>query len=145
MKKINNFSGEYFFLSNFYSAPVKYEGTIYRNNEAAFQAQKCINPANKQKFIDLIPSEAKRLGRRIELRRDWENVKVSIMKNIVKAKFEQNSKLAEKLIATKDTHLEEGNSWGDRVWGTVNGIGTNKLGKILMEVRNEIIELKKIA
>ena len=88
--------------------------------------------------MKLSPSEAKRLGRRVSLRRDWEDVKVSIMEEVVRAKFTQNAELADKLLATGDAHLEEGNTWGDRVWGTVNGIGANQLGIILMKIRDEI-------
>ena len=53
------------------------------------------------------------------------------------------SDLKEKLLATGDEHLEEGNTWGDTTWGTVNGIGENRLGKILMKVRNELQEESK--
>lgn len=58
----------------------------------------------------------------------------------MRAKFTQNTELAGKLLATGDTYLEEGNTWGDRVWGTVNGIGANQLGIILMKIRDEIRE-----
>lgn len=135
---INSFRGEYFFLSNFYEIPVEYEGVVYQNNEAAFQAQKCIDKGDRTKFANLSPNEAKKLGRKIPLREDWEQVKVSVMREIVRAKFAQNHDLAQKLIATGNAYLEEGNTWGDRTWGTVNGSGANHLGKILMEIREEI-------
>ena len=60
------------------------------------------------------------------------------MEEIVRAKFTQNIELADKLLATGDAYLEEGNTWGDRIWGTVNGSGANRLGFILMQVRAEI-------
>lgn len=60
------------------------------------------------------------------------------MYEICKAKFTQNEDLKEKLLATGNNILEEGNTWGDRVWGTVNGVGENRLGKILMRVREEL-------
>ena len=72
------------------------------------------------------------------LRGDWEEVKDNIMYEICKAKFTQNEDLKEKLLATGNDILEEGNTWGDRVWGTVNGVGENRLGKILMRVREEL-------
>ncbi len=137
---INSFTGEYFFLSNFYNAPVTYGGISYYNNEAAFQAQKCTDKADMQQFAQLDPSQAKRLGRSITLRKDWEQVKISLMTEIVRAKFTQNPELAEKLAATGGAHLEEGNNWGDRIWGTVNGVGANNLGKILMQIRDELRE-----
>lgn len=140
---INNFRGEYFFLSNFFTAPVTYNGVTFRNNEAAFQAQKCINPAAIPTFANLSPSDAKKAGRRVQLRKDWEDVKIGIMRDIVYAKFEQNPELKKKLLATGDAHLEEGNSWGDRTWGTVNGVGENYLGIILMAVRESMLEKEK--
>ena len=60
------------------------------------------------------------------------------MKDIVRAKFSQNEELAKKLLATNDEYLIEGNTWGDRFWGTVNGEGRNQLGIILMQVRDEL-------
>ena len=68
---INNFRGDYFFLSNFYECPVTYQGITYPNNETAFQAQKCINDSDKTKFMSLNPSAAKKLGMRVALRKDW--------------------------------------------------------------------------
>ena len=137
-KEIKSFRGEFFFLSNFYEAPVQYGGIVYQSNEAAFQAQKCANLTDRQKFAKLNPTEARHLGRSVPLRKDWEQIKISVMREIVKAKFEQNPDLAKKLLSTKDAYLEEGNTWGDRTWGTVNGAGANHLGRILMEVRKEI-------
>lgn len=137
-KVINSFRGEYFFLSNFYMAPVVYNGRLFTNSEAAFQAQKSKNPDRIKYFCNMNPYEAKRQGRRLPLRDDWENVKIDIMYNIVLAKFTQNPELKEKLLATGDAYLEEENNWGDRVWGTVNGFGHNHLGKILMDVRDRL-------
>lgn len=138
MNKINSFRDEYYFLSNFYECSVTYNGLTYKNNEAAFQAQKCINPKDREKFCNLRASESKKLGRRVVLRKDWEDIKIKVMTDIVKAKFEQNEDLQKKLLATEDAYLEEGNTWGDRIWGTVNGVGANNLGKILMNVRKEL-------
>lgn len=135
---INEFRGKYFFLSNFYMADVTYNGVTYTNNEAAFQAQKITDINQQREFSGLNPSKAKRKGRHVKLRKDWEDVKEDIMYEICKSKFTMNSDLAEKLLDTGDEYLEEGNTWGDRIWGTVNGKGENKLGKILMRVRDEL-------
>lgn len=138
MERISNFRGNYYFLSNFYPARVEYEGLTYGSNEAAFQAQKTLDMEDRRRFTVLDPYEAKRKGRRVTLRKDWEKAKEPIMRRIVFAKFSQNPELKEKLLATGDAYLEEGNDWGDRTWGTVNGIGENLLGKILMDVRDTL-------
>ncbi len=132
---INSFRDEYFFLSNFYLANVTHDGISYGSNEAAFQACKVVDPKDRKEFAFLNPSEAKRKGRHVRLRGDWEQVKEQIMYDIVLCKFTQNPDLKAKLLATGDAYLEEGNTWGDRTWGTVDGQGKNLLGKILMEVR----------
>lgn len=136
---INSFTGDYFFLSNFYECPVEYDGLKYLNNEAAFQAQKCIDPKDRPKFTKLNPTEAKKLGRSVSLRKDWEQIKIKVMTEIVEAKFTQNPDLLQKLLATGDAYLEEGNTWGDRVWGTVDGKGANNLGVILMQTREKLL------
>lgn len=133
---ISEFKGKYFFLSNFYSAPVTYLGKSFKNNEAAFQSAKC--PERSDEFLNLNPSEAKRLGRRVRLRNDWEEVKNDVMYDICKAKFSQNPKLAQLLINTGYADLIEGNTWGDKVWGVCDGVGENRLGKILMRIRTEM-------
>lgn len=134
------FRDKYFFLSNFYSAPVTYRGRTYLNNEAAFQAQKTLNEKEKEKFTTLNPSQAKYLGRRVKLRPDWEEVKDEIMFEICYAKFSQNVNLGERLIRTGTDYLCEENDWGDRYWGTVNGVGKNKLGTILMMIRDRLFK-----
>ena len=136
---INNFRGDYHYLSNFYEASVTYNGCSFTNNEAAFQSQKC--PSQMKAFENLDPSSAKRKGRHVTLRSDWEKVKIGIMGDIVLAKFTQNPQLRVKLLATDDAYLEEGNNWGDRIWGTVNGVGQNHLGNILMKVREKMRDM----
>lgn len=133
---ITLFKGDHFFLSNFYVAPVVYQGVRFENNEAAFQAAKC--PERMRDFCGLNPQAAKRLGRRVKLRPDWEAVKYDVMYQVCKAKFTQNSDLLDKLLATGEAELVEGNTWGDQVWGVCNGIGENHLGKTLMRIRSEL-------
>ena len=133
---INQFRGKYYFLSNFYSSPVTYEGLTYLSNEAAFQSAKTFS--DRECFTNLDPSSAKKLGRKVQLRPDWEETKYNVMYEIVKAKFTQNLDLKTKLLETDNQYLEEGNTWGDKICGTVNGVGENNLGKILMRVKDEI-------
>ena len=133
---INKFRGKYYFLSNLYETPVTWNGLTYLNNEAAFQSAKTFS--DRECFTNLDPSSAKKLGRKVQLRSDWENVKDDVMYEICKAKFSQNTELKKRLLSTGNEHLEEGNTWGDKIWGTVNGIGENRLGKILMRIREEL-------
>lgn len=132
------FDGEYTFLSNFYERQVVYQGLTYGSSEAAFQAQKTASAEERQVFTTLTPMQSKKMGRKITLRPDWEEVKTQVMYEIILAKFTQNTDLAEKLIATGDQELVEGNYWKDTCWGVCNGVGENRLGKILMRVREEI-------
>jgi ribA/ribD-fused uncharacterized protein len=133
--KIDRFEGKYYFLSNFYECPITYKGLTFTNTEAAFHAQK--NEYRAREFCHLNPSQSKQLGRKVQLRPDWETVKYDIMYEICKAKFEQHPDLKEQLLATGDAYLEEGNTWNDRCWGVCNGVGENNLGKILMRIRDE--------
>ncbi len=115
---ITDFNEErYRFLSNFYEARVEYGGLFYDSNEAAYQAQKCITEKEKITFTEYGPGKSKGAGRRVQLRPDWEAVKVGIMEEIVRAKFTQHPELAVKLLATGDKILVEGNHWGDSCWG----------------------------
>ena len=136
---IASFSGEYRFLSNFYVAEVWYEGVRYRSSEHAFQAAKTLCTAERAKVAAAKgPGEAKRLGRCLSLRHDWEDIKVDVMRAVVRDKFMRHADLREKLLATGSQVLVEGNSWGDKVWGVCKGKGTNWLGRVLMEVRGEL-------
>ena len=143
VKRIEQFRGQYFFLSNFYDAPVNYLGLTYQNNEAAFQSAKVIGTKQenqRQVFTHLAPNDAKRKGRHVSLRPDWEKTKDQVMYEIVKNKFTNNSDLQEKLLATDNAVLTEGNTWHDVYWGydMRQKRGQNKLGKILMRVRQEL-------
>lgn len=141
---IKIFDGEYAFLSNFYECPVIYDGIQYANSEAAFHAQKTLIADERKQFATLTPSQSKKLGRKITLRPDWEAVKTNIMYEIVLAKFTQNEDIAVKLLATGDEELVEGTYWHDNCWGDCycdkckDIQGENRLGKILMQVREEL-------
>jgi hypothetical protein len=136
--QIKGFFGDYRFLSNFELSTCLYDGILYPSSENAYQAAKSLDTQVRAQFVNIKPSESKKLGKQIQVREDWEKVKYGIMYNIVLDKFIRNSKLGDLLIETGDKYLEETNHWGDKVWGVCNGIGTNWLGKILMDVRNEI-------
>ena len=131
---------KYDFLSNFYDCKVTYDGITYRNSEAAFQAQKTKTKHERLRFAHLPPQKAKSMGRGVELREDWEEVKDQIMYEVVKAKFQQNPDLKQKLLDTGDAEIVEGNHHKDWYWGVDMGTmqGYNKLGKICEKVREEL-------
>ena len=136
---ISNFEGKYSFLSNFYERPVEWEEITYPSNEHAFQAAKVLNPVQRLEIAAAeTPGRAKRMGRRVSLRSDWEEIKDAIMLEIALCKFHQHSDLADKLLATGDATLIEGNWWGDKYWGVCDGEGLNKLGQTLMVVRAQL-------
>ena len=126
------FRGKYAFLSNFYEAPITIEGRRFRCVEAAFQAAKC--PQRAKEFENLSGSEAKRLGRKVALRSDWEESKLDIMYQLLAAKFAQHPELAEKLKATSGPIIED-NTWGDTYWGRCNSRGQNHLGQLLEQLK----------
>lgn len=126
------------FLSNFYPCMIEFEGQFYPSAEHAFQAAKSLDVEERKKYeVIRSASEAKKCGKSENLRPDWETVKIKIMKDILKSKFSRND-LKTQLLSTGDEELIEGNNHGDRFWGQVKGEGCNHLGKLLMEVREEI-------
>ena len=135
---INEFKEKYFFLSNFYNAPVIYEGLLYQNNEAAFQSAKVLDIERRKQFCELDPSIAKRKGRNVILRHDWEKIKDKVMEDCVRDKFTRNLDLRQRLLDTGNEELVEGNMWNDTYWGVCRGRGKNMLGKILMKIRGEL-------
>ena len=141
---IMSFRGEYSFLSNFYEGKVfTYKGLKFNNTEAPFHAEKCWSRAKEFEMIR--PLQSKRLGRRVLMRKDWEQIKDRVMYDVCYAKFTQDPVLKAKLLATGNRELVEGNTHGDRCWGMTcsNGvwIGENRLGKVLMKLREDLREI----
>lgn len=137
MEAIRSFKGENYFLSNFYPCDIEYEGRHYASVECAYQAAKTLDDNVRYRFTMSSSVEAKRLGRRVQLRDNWDTIKYNIMYELLKLKF-KNKELKSKLLATGDAYLEEGNYWNDRYWGVCRGEGQNNLGKLLMVVRAEL-------
>lgn len=141
---IQKFDGEYDFLSNFYKPkqPIIFDGLCFTSTEAAFQAAKC--PERMKEFVGIEPYESKKLGRKVSLRPDWDKVKVKTMEYLVLQKFLMNKDIRDKLLATGDAELREGNYWKDDFWGVCDSEkGQNNLGKILMRVRATLKVLKE--
>ncbi|MEA2735214.1 MAG: hypothetical protein QOE14_1665, partial [Humisphaera sp.] len=111
----------------------------YPSSEHAYQAAKTLDVAERKKIAATTsPADAKRAGRALKLRDDWETAKFDVMERCVRDKFTRHPDLRQKLLATGDAELIEGNTWGDRVWGVYQGEGANHLGRILMKVRAEL-------
>ena len=134
---IDRFFGEYRWLSNFWPANVVFDGEVYPTVEHAYQAAKTLDAAERTR-IRMIPgaAAAKRLSRDLTTREDWADIKLHVMKDLLRQKF-AIPEFREKLRATEREELVEGNNWGDTYWGVCNGTGANHLGKILMELRDD--------
>lgn len=139
MAKIISFTGPNFFLSNFYPCEVEFEGKIYKSSEHAYMAAKTTDE-NIRSYIAAQPNPgaAKKIGRSIQLRENWDNIRIQYMRIILENKFSAYE-LREKLNSTKEYELIEVNTWGDKFWGQCPiGNGRNELGKLLMSIRDDI-------
>lgn len=143
-RPISSFRNEYQFLSNFFWCLIELDGLKYQSVENAYQASKTLLVAERVQFVYATPRQAKRLGKKITLREDWDIVKIDVMRGLLRKKFSQPH-LRRFLLETGDRELIEGNFWGDRFWGeSPLGVGENHLGKLLMEIRAEIkAEIKR--
>lgn len=138
MSKIGQFSGGYRFLSNFYPCTVVLAGVEYPSVENAYQAAKRPAPETRKVFETCSPAEAKTFGSYGPARPNWDAVKIKAMQYLLAQKFAPGSHLAERLVATGNRVLEEGNTWGDTFWGVCNGRGENTLGRLLMAQRDRL-------
>lgn len=129
----------YGFLSNFYLSTIYIDKKPFPSVEHAYQAYKSLNEDTRELIRKAkTPHEAKKLGRCVQLRHDWDNVKISLMHTFLYQKFD-NPFLASMLIDTGESQLIHVNTWNDRVWGVCLGTGENWLGRILMEIRQDLI------
>lgn len=136
---IFQFTGDNYYLSNFYPCEFVWNGIKWSHSEGAYQSAKSLDKSVHEQFSYMTASATKKQGKLLHMRSDWEQVKVQIMTEIVYEKFSQNPDIKQKLINTGSAILEEGNSWGDTFWGKcpVGGSGNNMLGKILMTIRKD--------
>jgi len=134
---IRGFQGEFRFLSNFWPAPIVMGTLVFPTSEHAYQAAKSLNWEDWKDISECVsPGAAKRLGKKLEMRPDWDQIKIRIMGEITRAKYEQNPDLKQKLLATAPRELREDNHCGDIFWGVCRGRGHNHLGRILMAYRD---------
>lgn len=136
-----SFRGEKYYLSNMFPCTVKINvcGEILTMNssESVFQALRCKNHDDIYKFTSINGFEAKKLSKTVEVRPDWFDVNIDAMRYALKCKFTQNPALAAKLVALEG-EIVEINEWHDTFWGVCNGVGQNWLGRLLMELRDEL-------
>jgi N-glycosidase YbiA len=142
---IGPFRGRYSFLSNFHPVMIRYDGVDFPTVEHAYQAIKTTDRKRRRKIATApTPVAAKHMGKRVQIRRNWNSIKVSVMRELLRRKF-AHPELRALLLATGKKELVEINRFGDRFWGVCGGTGQNHLGKILMDVRREISSKQRTA
>jgi len=141
-KRITRFKNEFDFLSNFHACRVVHGDLLFKSAESAYQAAKSTDFKERILISNMEAKEAKKYGQSIALRPDWDAVKLGVMRDILFSKFQVNGYLWDKLAATGDAVLIEGNRWHDQFWGDCicprckDTPGENHLGRILMELRD---------
>ena len=145
---VSSFNDSYAFLSNFYYSQIKYEGHTFMTLEHCFQAQKAVTDQDKRVIMSApTPEKARKLGNDMKLREDWEEVRLKILTECIRIKFEPDSTLADKLIGTGSKLLVDGNYSHEMFYGSClcddhkNQPGQNILGKSLMRWRNRLNKL----
>jgi ribA/ribD-fused uncharacterized protein len=144
---IGQFTGDYRFLSNFFEGPepVAWLGFDCPTAEHAYQASKAVRDADREMIaLASTAGQAKRAGRNIELRNDWESIKLDVMRHVLAVKVAAGTSLAALLLGTGDQLLVEGNTWNDRFWGVCKGQGRNWLGHLLMARRADLRALREL-
>ena len=121
-----------------YPCRVEYKGLVYQTSESAYQAQKCCNYEDKLQLCYLNGYESKALVKKLPKVKSklFDSMKDIIMYEIVRQKFIQNPDILHKLVISSDPIIEI-NDHGDKYWGVYNGVGSNKLGIILMTLRSQ--------
>ena len=136
------FKDEYDFLSNFYPCDIYFLGIFFPSAEHAYVAAKTTDQFVRQEIATLsTPGEAKRFGRDLDLRPDWDDIKFDVMQQLVFAKFVmQHPELGKRLRAIpEDIEIIEHNTWHDNFWGICEcgkcEGGQNILGSLLQSTR----------
>ena len=135
---IKGFTGEYRWLSNFWPSPFEFNNYAWPTVEHAYVAHKA-HPAKLKRtysmVIEMTAGQAKRYGRTIDIRPDFDMIKLYLMQSLTWKKYQNNDQLLKRLMDTTGI-IEETNDWGDTFWGVCNGEGSNHLGRIIMGVRD---------
>lgn len=137
--EIGSHIGHFEFLGNNYKLPIEFEGIVYKNLQAAYQAQKTEDPQLRATFSQLSAHEAIKAGKTLTLRKNWAQIKVDVMTKLLRIKFNRTGTMAANLRKTEGDQIVEFNYAGETFWGVdhIKG-GQNNLGKLLMQIRQEI-------
>jgi ribA/ribD-fused uncharacterized protein len=149
LKSIDQFHGQYRWLSNFWPCYIVYHDVLYPTVEHAYQAAKVKSPELKIKIKDCAtPAEAKDFFQSHGIKPApglTVPKKLAIMEELLKIKFSgKDPLLTRALMHTGDAEIIEGNNWNDTFWGVCNGVGENNLGSLLMKVRSELMMQKQV-
>lgn len=106
MEPILGFKDEYRFLSNFWPSRIDFDGIVYPSVENAFQAAKSLDYDIRKEFVGITASESKKKGKTVDLRPDWDAVKIGIMEQLLRIKFNHDT-FKKALAKTGDAYLEE--------------------------------------
>lgn len=129
---------KYGLFSNFARTPITIDGIEYKTVEHYYQAMKTSRPMEQEMIRNCEkPLEAKLAGYHVTLRKDWDSLKEHYMLRGLREKFLRYPGLAKLLLNTGDANLHENSPW-DKYWGYVKGEGLDRLGKLLMQVREEL-------
>lgn len=140
---ITSFRGEHALLSNFALTPIRLGGVVYPTAENAFQAAKNPGEDYRLSLCALSPAQARRAGRQVQLRLDWNRVRDQIMLGILTQKFRPGTAAFRVLMSTGDAPIVEENTWGDTYWGRCHGVGSNRLGVMLMSLRSRYAQSER--
>lgn len=141
---INHFRKEYSWLSNFESVTIEYGDLVFPSVEHFYVAMKTEDELMRYNISLMCGSEAgkvKKIGRTLDIREDWEEIKLDVMEYGLRQKFSQEP-FKTKLIETGNQNIQEGNYWNDTFWGVDlkqdPNIGENHLGRLIMKIREEL-------
>lgn len=140
---IDNFKGEWAYLSNFFPSDIVFDTIHWPSVEHAYQAYKTLDvPCRLHILLECqTAGQAKRVGQQVPLRPNWNGIKVPLMRELIREKFQTGHILADELVRTFPHKLVEGNTWNDTFWGVCRGVGQNWLGRLLEERRTELMIL----
>jgi ribA/ribD-fused uncharacterized protein len=138
---IRQFEKQYSWLSNFTPCAIVLDGLTFSSVEHAYMSAKSEDMEWKLTCTDasIKPSKIKKMSRTIALPENWNSKRIEVMRECLNQKFRQEP-FKTLLLETGDLYIQEGNYWGDKFWGVdmVSREGENHLGKLIMEIREEL-------